>query len=342
MIRPTIRVKRILTAGTAVCLSALVLAACSSSSTSTPAVKRSSAPASMTVYMVTHACPSDAFWPPVFNGAQDAASALGVDLHIIRFTSAQCGSIPAEVSNLETAIDAHPGGIITTIPSATAFSSALHKAASESIPVIAVNTVPHDNSQSVNPYLAYVGQSNYQAGIGAGNEAISEFHLAKGATVAIVDHEPFNISLTSREQGIESAFNSAGVKYTIVNTTDNPSAGASTVQAFITVHPTVTTYLSLGTTGTTQIVTALQQVGKLKKINVGGFDLDSATLHYIQQGEVRFTVDQQPFLQGYDSVKELYLLHQYGVAPENISTGPAYLTAENIASVGKYVNETGF
>ena len=122
----------------------------------------------LTFYVVTHASPSDSFWPPVFNGAQAAAKALGVSLQIIRLTSAQSGSIPAEVANLETAISAHPDGILLTVTSDTAFSAGLQEAQQQGIPVIAINTIPNNNDFTKNPFLAYVGQDNYQAESGPG------------------------------------------------------------------------------------------------------------------------------------------------------------------------------
>ncbi|MGH9066870.1 MAG: substrate-binding domain-containing protein, partial [Acidimicrobiales bacterium] len=187
-----------------------------------------------------------------------------------------------------------------------------------------------------------VGQGNYQAGVGAGKEAASLFKLHSGDLVAVVDHEPYNISLTAREKGIAAGLSSAGIKPVDVNTTDNPSQGATTVGAYITKNPNVKALLSLGSIGTTQIVTAIKQSGSGKKIHVGAFDLGTATLHYIEQGQVGFTVDQQPFLEGYYSVVELYTHDRYGSQPEDFSTGPAYLTSKNVKSLGKYVKQTGF
>jgi len=326
-------------------MATLILAGCGASSSNT-ATNGSSQPtavassANITVDMVTHACPSDTFWPPVFNGAEAAAKIFNVKLDNIRLTSAQCGNIPAEVSNLQTAIQNHPNGIITTIPSDTAFSQALQTAASDNIPVIAMNTAPPESAQ--NPYLAYIGQPNYQAGQGSAEEAITLFHLRAGDTVVVVDHEPTNISLTAREQGIANVLNAKHINVVYINTSDNPSTGASTVQSYLMVHPNVSALLSLGTVGTTQIVTALQALGKAGKIPVGGFDFGSATLHDIQQGVVSYTVDQQPFLQGFDAVEELALLARYGSAPVSINTGPSFLTHENVSQYGKYATETGF
>lgn len=292
----------------------------------------------ITIDMVTHACPSDSFWPPVFNGAQAAAKVFGVKLDNIKLTSAQCGNIPAEVSNFETAIQNNPAGIITTIPSSRAFSTDLQTAESKGISVIAMNTAPMESSK--NPYLSYVGQPNYQAGFGSGQEAIKLFNLKKGDTVVVDDHEPTNISLTAREKGIAAALKPAGINVVDINTSDNPSTGATVVQAYLQGHSNVSAILTLGTIGTTQVTTALNALNK--KIPVGGFDFNTATLNAIQKGIVNYTVDQQPFLQGYMSVEEIVLQKQYGAAPLNINTGPSFLTKNNVNEYGKYASETGF
>jgi simple sugar transport system substrate-binding protein len=321
-------------------LGTLILSGCGTTTQKAAAKASEASGPKLTIDMVTHACPSDTFWPPVFNGAEAAAKTFGVKLDNIRLTSAQCGSIPAEVNNLETAIHNHPAGIVTTIPSATAFSSALKQAKADGIPVVAMNTAPPESSS--NPYLAYIGQPNYQAGLGSGNEAIKLFHLKSGDTVVVVDHEPTNISLTSREKGITAALKPKNINVVYINTSDNVSSGASIVQAYLTVHHNVSALFSLGTIGTAQIVTALKSLDMLGKIPVAAFDFGPTTLHDIQQGYVRYTIDQQPFLQGYYSVEELVLLARYGAAPVSILTGPTFLTTTNVQKYGKYAAETGF
>jgi simple sugar transport system substrate-binding protein len=168
------------------------------------------------------------------------------------------------------------------------------------------------------------------------------FHLKAGDTVVVVDHEPTNISLTSRENGITAALKPQGIHVVYINTSDNVSSGAAIVQAYLTVHSNVSAILSLGTIGTSQIVTALQALGKVGKIPVGAFDFGTATLQYIKKGIVGYTIDQQPFLQGYDAVEELVLQAKYGAAPLSIDTGPSYLTVQNVNTYSKYASQTGF
>ncbi|MHB1497527.1 MAG: sugar ABC transporter substrate-binding protein, partial [Acidimicrobiales bacterium] len=62
----------------------------------------------------------------------------------------------------------------------------------------------------------------------------------------------------------------------------------------------------------------------------------------IERGTVAFTVDQQPYLQGYLSIVELFLDATEGAAPVPISTGPVFLTSQNVKALAKYVDHTGF
>jgi len=126
-----------------------------------------------------------------------------------------------------------------------------------------------------------------------------------------------------------------------VNTSTTVSSGASVVAAYLTTHKTVKTILELGPTGAQQAVQALKS-DNLSGINIGGFDLSSTVLSYVEHHQVGFTLDQQPYLQGYDSIQELFLDSTVGAAPVTIYTGPAFLTPQNVKKLGKYVTLTGY
>lgn len=325
---------------------ALAVAGCSSSSSSSPAASDAGKTLSQsslgTFYFVSHGCPTDPFWPPVWNGATDAGKTLGIKVDILHITSSECGSTAAEVNLLSTAIAAHPAGIATTVTDGTSFSSELQTATKQGIPLVVFNSAPTASGvpTAANPYQAYIGQQNYSAGQGLATEASTEFHLAKGASVVIVDQEPTNISLTQRLQGAKATFGPKGITPTVLNTSDNISQSASTVSAYLTTHKNIAALLTLGTTGTDEVAEAQASAGT--HIKVGGMDLDNTTLSYIKNGTVTFTVDQQPYLEGYLTIVELYLEVTEGASPVSISTGPVFLTSSNVKTLGKYVAHTGY
>jgi simple sugar transport system substrate-binding protein len=297
----------------------------------------------LTYYFVSHGCPTTTFWVNVWNAAENAGKQFGVNVKILKLTTAECTNVSAVVTLLDTAIAAHPDGIVTTVESPTAFSSALKTATHDGIPVVVMNTAPTNTGKptAANPYLAYIGQDNYTAGVEAGTEAMKLFHLSKGDPVVIVDHEPTNISLTARDKGVEAAMNPAGIPTTVVNTSTTVSSGTSVLSSYLTTHKTVKAIMELGPTGAQQAVGALK-ADNLKGIPIGGFDLSSTVLSYIKRGLVGFTLDQQPYLQGYYSVEELFLKSTVGAAPVTIYTGPAFLTPKNVKKLAKFVTLTGY
>jgi simple sugar transport system substrate-binding protein len=88
--------------------------------------------------------------------------------------------------------------------------------------------------------------------------------------------------------------------------------------------------------GSTQFLgPSLASVGL--KIPAGGFDLQPGTLTAINAGQIDFTIDQNPYLQGFLPVMYMYLFNLTGglVAPPNTDTGLTFVTKSN---VGPYLN----
>ena len=92
--------------------------------------------------------------------------------------------------------------------------------------------------------------------------------------------------------------------------------------------------------GSTQFLgSALASTGLVGKIPAGGFDLTSPTLNAIKAGQINFTIDQEPYLQGFLPVLYLYLFKLSGglVLPPDTDTGLTFVTKNN---VGPYLTTT--
>ncbi|MDQ2683980.1 MAG: sugar ABC transporter substrate-binding protein, partial [Chloroflexota bacterium] len=63
-----------------------------------------------------------------------------------------------------------------------------------------------------------------------------------------------------------------------------------------------------------------------------GYDLLPETLDLIKSGDMTFTTDQQPYLQGFIPTLQLYLYNLSGgaVAPANTDTSLAYVDSSNV------------
>ena len=64
----------------------------------------------------------------------------------------------------------------------------------------------------------------------------------------------------------------------------------------------------------------------------GGFDLNPGTLTAVKAGNLDYTIDQQPYLQGFLPVLYLYLYKLSGglIAPPETNTGLLFVTKENV------------
>jgi simple sugar transport system substrate-binding protein len=67
-------------------------------------------------------------------------------------------------------------------------------------------------------------------------------------------------------------------------------------------------------------------------VRAGGFDLLPSTLVAIQDGLLDFTIDQQPYLQGFVPIQQLFLYQYSGglVSPAETNTGLKFVTRANV------------
>ena len=84
--------------------------------------------------------------------------------------------------------------------------------------------------------------------------------------------------------------------------------------------------------------TSLAKYGLVGKVKAGGFDLEPQTLTAVNAGQIDFTVDQSPYLQGFLPTIYLYLWQLSGglVAPPETNTGLKFVTKSNVSP---YISE---
>ena len=64
-----------------------------------------------------------------------------------------------------------------------------------------------------------------------------------------------------------------------------------------------------------------------------GFDLSAPIVDGINSGYIDVVIDQQPFIQGYMPIVQLFLSTKYGMAGLAMDTGAAFVTADNVDAV---------
>ncbi len=180
--------------------------------------------------------------------------------------------------------------------------------------------------------LVHIGQTEEQAGIGGGQKM-----GAAGVKHALcVNQEVGNAALTLRCKGFAEGLAQTGgtVKVIGVNLA-NPTQTQQTVEAALQHDPTIDGILTLGPTGASPTIKALQDLNKLGQIKLATFDLSSDVLQAIKNGQMLFAIDQQQYLQGYLPIVllTLYKTNLNTIANDVLLTGPGFVTSANVSQV---------
>ena len=325
-----------------------LIAACTSSSSSS-ATSTSSASATSTAKAVAGNFPATPAWQfwfvnhvttnlffvPTQNGMADAAKLLG--LPTPRWGGSTTSTASEMVSYLNTAIAAKANGIATTVINATSFTTPVANAMSAGIPVISYNAdgvVSKGVADIGTNRLCYVGQALYNSGVAMGNRIKSL--VTTPGEVAIFIATPGTGNIQPRYDGAASVLTPAGYTVKEIATGALTSGEGSAEKAYLGgVKSTIKGAFAVDAGSTEQLGPSLASLGL--KIPAGGFDLTPGTLTAINAGQLDFTIDQEPYLQGFLPVLYLYLFNLTGglVSPPNTDTGLTFVTKSN---VGPYLS----
>src|SRR6478672_7331995 len=145
------------------------------------------------IEIVTHGQAQDGFWGVVRNGVKAAASQMGVTAN---YSAPGAESdMPGMVSLIDAAVAKKPTGLVVSIPNPDALGPAIKKAIDAGIPVVSMNS-GSDVFKSLG-ILAHVGQTEYEAGLGAGQR----FKDAGVKNAVCFNQEVGNKALTLRCNG---------------------------------------------------------------------------------------------------------------------------------------------
>ncbi len=267
--------------------------------------------------MVTHGPATDPFWATVKGGAEQAAKDAGVE---IVYRAPENFDLAAMAALVNAGVAEKPAGLIVSIPNADVLAAPIRAAVDAGIPVISINS-GFDVSKSMGALL-HVGQSEYEAGRVAG-EAMRDLDAKKALCL---NHELGNVALDLRCKGFIDGF---GGSVEVLAVESGPEATGDTVAKRLAADADIDAILALNATMAGEpAIAAAKALGGGRVVHVASFDITDPVLNAVADGEASFSIDQQPFLQGYLPVHYLVLLHRHGVVPvSNVSTGPKLVTA---------------
>jgi simple sugar transport system substrate-binding protein len=276
-----------------------------------------------------------AFASIVYNGAVLAAKQTGCNVEYVWSD----WNPEKMVRQFSQAIARKPDGIaLMGHPGEAALGPLVDKARAAGIVVTTQNVeLPKYETKYAASGFGYVGAKNYSAGINLGKGMATTCGLKKG-DVAFVWGLLGQEARGMRTKGVIDAFKEIGVEVKYLEIADNvnkdAAQGIPTFSAFLAANPRVTAVVTDHGALTATLPAYLKAAGKKpKEICAAGFDISAATAQGIKEGYVTVVLDQQPFLQGYLPIMQLYLSTKFGFAGVNIDTGAALISASNIGTV---------
>ena len=320
--------RRRLAVGVAVALALATTAACSSSGGAQSAGGPSATTAKrLTIAMISHAPEGDAFFDVIKNGAQAAA-----DKDNVEFKYSSSGEIPQQATFIQNAIDSKVDGIAVSLPNPDALAPVVQKAVAAGIPVVAFNA--GDKTWQKTGALAFYGEPEVLAGEFAGTQLTK---MGMKHTLVVIQAQG-QVQLEDRYDGIKSKFSGTTDKL-YAQGTDIPSY-TSIVAAKLIQDPSIDAVVTLGPQLGVAMAQQVKESGSKAKVVTYAFNDDLLPL--LQNGEVAFTIDQQPFLQGYLSIDSLWLYiknHSVIGAQQSVPTGPVVVDQTNIGDILPFVKE---
>ena len=259
--------------------------------------------------MVNHVT-TNVFFTPTQNGASDACKLLGCSYN---WTGSATSNVGEMVNSINGAISSKVDGIATSLISPTAFNKPVKKAIDAGIPVLAYNADEPNSGR-----LAYIGQDLFVSGQQMGQHIVDL--LPNGGEIGLFIATPGAANIQPRIDGAKDTLKShPNIKYDVVATGAAVPAELTAINSWAQGHSSAKGMFAVDAGSTQGLAQTIQKQGLKQKGWVGGgYDLTPITEQLLHAGYIEFTIDQQPYLQGFLPILELYLLK----ASENL-TGAA-------------------
>src|SRR6476620_2782058 len=277
--------------------------------------------------MITHETPGDTFWDRIRAGAQQAAKDTGSTLKY----SADPDATKQAVL-IQNAIASHVDGIATTLVTPDALIPTVKKAVAAGIPVDSFNSGLDFYQQAGS--LVHFAADEKLRGKGAGNRVDDA-----GATkILCTIQQAGSVALEDRCAGVKDSFpNTENIQ---VNGADD-AAVTTAIQAKLTEDKSINWVITLGAPQALDTIKAAQGAGR-PEVKIGTFDTNPDAAQAVQDGKIQWFIDQQPYLQGYMAVTQLYLFKKNGNVlggGQAVLTGPSFVDKTNIAQVLPFIKQ---
>lgn len=272
-------------------------------------------------------CAGIDFFKPVKLGMNEAAKLFGVQAD---FAGTEDIDIDEQVKMVKEAIAASYDGIVLTITDREKFKPPIREALGRSIPVIAFNC---DASCGTAGHLSLIAQDLYQAGkiLGAN---VSKKIEAK-SSVLLTLHSAGMFALEERQRGIQDGLKHLELNWKIMFTGNSARESFENIERELVNNKDISAVLCTGHDDTEAAGFAVERLREKRPCIAAGFDLSHEILRLISAGSLLFTIDQQPYLQGFYPVMQLVQYLRYSLSPANVNVGACIIDCNNVNEIAK-------
>jgi simple sugar transport system substrate-binding protein len=276
-------------------------------------------------FVIVNHVTTNPFFVPTQYGAADACKLLGCSY---QWTGSESSNVNQMVNAINTAVTSGANGIAVALIDLHAFNAPVEAALKAGIPVVAYNADAPTNKR-----LSYIGQDLFLAGVQMGERIVA---AVPSGDVALFIATPGSANLQPRIEGAESAIKKSGKPINVhtVATGAAVPGELSTIEAYWQGHQSTKGMYAVDGGSTESLAKVMQKFGlPAKGVKAGGFDLTEQTQKLLQEGNIEFTIDQQPYLQGFLPVLQLFLWQVSGslTGPAETDTGLKFLSKETVA-----------
>jgi simple sugar transport system substrate-binding protein len=270
-------------------------------------------------------CVGEAFFDPVKRGVQDAARMLGV--HCTFDGTADVDLVEQEAM-IRRALDEGYDGLALSIPHPSALNSVIAAALDGGTLVVAFNV---DATEGLGGRLTAVRQDCYRAGRTFGQEVAAR--LPAGSRVLMTVHSEGISALDDRVRGAQEVLGPQGVRCHMLTTGIEAEGAARVIGDALRSDPQISAVLCSGQADSEGAGLAKERSFADRELLAAGYDLSPTILRLVRHKVMAFTIDQQPYMQGFYPVVQLALWRRYGIRPSNIDAGAALISADNVDQV---------
>jgi simple sugar transport system substrate-binding protein len=238
------------------------------------------------------------FFVPTRYGAEDACKLLGCTY---QWTGSENSNVNEMVNAFNTAITGGADGIAVALVDNKAFNGPTDAALKAKIPVVAYNA---DSTQ--NARLSYIGQDLFVSGQEMGKHIAQ---LVPSGDVALFIATPGQANIQPRIDGAKDTLKSkSGITTHVITTGAAVPAELSVIDPYATGHANTKGYFAVDAGSTQGLAQTIQKHNlRNKGVKGGGYDLTPVTQKLLADDQIDFTIDQQPYLQGFLPVLQLFM-----------------------------------